>query len=272
MQLPEFETLLLSLDDRVLTVTLNRPEKLNALNEPMWREFKEVFEWADEQSALRAIVLAGSGRMFCAGIDLEMLQGIQSFASEDPARRMEQFRKHVLWLQSCFTAMETCRVPVITAIHSGCIGGAIDMVTAADIRYATEDAIFSVREVNVGLAADVGTLQRLPRLVPEGVAREWSITARDVPAEEALRYGLVSKVFPDRETMMAEVAKIAADIASKSPIAVRATKAVLNYSREHSIEHGLDYVATWNAGMLSRQDVMESVMAQMEKRAAQFED
>lgn len=271
MQMPDFQLLTVEFDERVLTVTLNRPDKLNALNEPLWREFREVFEWADQQNEIRAVILAGNGKHFCAGIDLEMLQGMHK-ESDDPARNAESMRRHILWLQECFTVIEQCRVPVIAAIHAGCIGGGVDMVTAADLRFATEDAIFCVKEVDVGLVADVGTLQRLPRLIPEGVAREWAMTARNVPAEEALRYGLVSRLFPDKESLMAGVREVAVGLANKSPIAMRATKAVMNYSREHSIEEGLNFVATWNAGIMSRQDIIESVTATMEKRAPQFED
>lgn len=271
MELPSYSTLLVDFEQHVLTVVLNRPEKLNALNEPMWREFRDVFEWADRQAEVRAVILAGSGRHFCAGIDLEMLQGTVDH-SADPARNAEAMRQHILWLQSCFTAVEKCRVPVIAAIHGGCIGGGVDMITAADLRYATEDATFCVKEVDVGLAADVGTLQRLPRLIPEGIARDWAMTARRVPAEEAMRFGLVSRLFADRDALLAGVREVALGIASKSPMAMRATKTVMNVSREQTIEQGLDFVATWNAGMMSRQDVMESIVSGMEKRAPQFED
>jgi len=271
MSLPEFTTLSLHVDGHVAEVALDRPDKANAMNEAMWPELRACFDWLDAEASVRVVILRGNGRHFCAGIDLEMLGGM--FGEDmEPARRAEAFRRHVLYLQDCLSAIEKCRVPVLAAIHSSCVGGAIDMVTCCDMRYASADAKFSVREVAVGLAADVGTLQRLPKLIPDGIAREMAYTARDVHADEALQMGLVNRVFDDRDALLAGVRDIAAGIASMPPLAVRGTKEMILYTRDHSVTDSLNYVATWNAGMLSAADVREALTAKMEKRAATFAD
>jgi enoyl-CoA hydratase len=271
MQMPAFTTLELCIDGRVAEVYLNRPDKANAMNRPMWDELQACFEWLDAEPRVRAVILAGNGRHFCAGIDLEML-GEMFGEGMEPARRLEAFRRHVLKLQGNLTAIEACRKPVLAAIHNSCVGGGIDMVTCCDMRYASEDAWFSVREVDMGLAADVGTLQRLPKLIPEGVAREMAYTARPVDAEEARAIGLVNRVYDSRESMLRDVREIAAAIAAKSPLAVRSTKEMLLYTRDHSVAEGLNYVATWNAGMLSSADVQEAMAAHLEKRAGNYPD
>jgi enoyl-CoA hydratase len=274
MTLPIFETLELARggeQGQVAEVHLNRPDKANAMNAAMWRELQSCFEWLDVEPTVRVVILAGRGKHFCAGIDLEMLS--EMFGEDmEPARRAEAFRRHVLSLQDNLSAIEKCRKPVLAAIHNSCVGGAIDMVTCCDMRYASEDAWFSVREVDVGLTADVGTLQRLPRLVPEGVAREMAYTARRVDAEEARQSGLVNRVYENRDLMMDAVREIAGAIAGKSPLAIRGTKEMLLYARDHSVADSLNYVATWNAGMLSSTDVREAITAQMEQRPARYDD
>ncbi len=269
---PTYETLEVTVEEQVATVCLNRPDKANSMNAPMWRELQACFEWLDAEPGVRAVILAGNGKHFCAGLDLAMFAGGQGGDTQDPGRGAEQFRRLALQLQDNLTAIEKCRVPVLAAIHYTCIGGGVDMTCCADMRYATEDAYFSIREIDIGMTADVGTLQRLPRIVPDGVVRELAYTGRNMDAEEAREVGFVNRVFPDRETMMREVTAIARSIASKSPLAVRGSKEMLLYARDHSVADGLNYVATWNAGMLSRQDLEAGIQAQMEKRQAVYED
>ncbi|MEM9314149.1 MAG: crotonase/enoyl-CoA hydratase family protein [Pseudomonadota bacterium] len=268
---PKFETLELTVENAVGEVFLNRPEKANSMSAAMWRELQECFEWLDSEPTVRAVILAAHGKHFCAGIDLEMLSGVSDEPGE-PSRRSEAVRRNVLRLQENLSAIEKCRKPVLVAIHNTCIGGGIDMVTCADMRYASADAWFSVREVDIGMTADVGTLQRLPKLIPYATACELAYTGRNVDAEEAQRLGLVNRVFADREELLREVRAIAANIASKSPLAVRGSKEMLLFSRDHSVQEGLNYVATWNAGMLSAQDLREGITAQWEKRAATYDD
>ncbi len=268
---PSFETLDLTLDGHVAVVNLNRPDKANSMNEAMWRELQLCFEWLDAEPAVRVVILAGHGRHFCAGIDLAMFSGLAG-ESADPARRAEHFRRQALRMQDNLTAIEKCRKPVLAAIHKTCIGAGMDLVCCCDMRYATEDTYFSVREIDIGMVADVGTLQRLPRLIPDGVARELAYTGRDMGAAEAREVGFVNRVCADRDSLLREVTAIARDIAAKSPLAVRGSKEMLLYSRDHPVRDGLNYVATWNAGMLSQVDLMAGIEAQANKAQASFDD
>ena len=271
MMPPSFETLDLSIEDQVATVCLNRPDKANSMNAAMWEELQSCFEWLDAEPLVRAAILAGNGKHFCAGLDLAMFSSL-SGTSPDPARRAEHLRRTILRLQDNLNAIEKCRVPVLAAIHNTCIGGGVDMTCCADMRYATQDAYFSIKEVDIGMTADVGTLQRLPRLIPDGVVRELAYTGRKLGAQEACEVGFVNRVFADKETMMSEVTAIAKSIASKSPLAVRGSKEMLLYSRDHSVAEGLNYIATWNAGMLSQADLEAGMQAQVNKTQAQYED
>jgi len=268
---PSFETLELQIEQQVATVSLNRPDKANSMNAAMWDELQTCFDWLDQEPSVRAVILAGNGKHFCAGVDLAMFGGLHG-ASSEPSRRAEHLRRTLLRLQDNLSAIEKCRVPVLAAIHKTCIGGGVDMTCCADMRYATQDAYFSIREIDIGMTADVGTLQRLPKIIPDGVVRELAYTGRDMGAQEARDVGFVNQVFEDRETMMREVTNIARDIASKSPLAVRGSKEMLLYSRDHSVAEGLNYIATWNAGMLSQADLQAGMQAQMEKKQAVYED
>ncbi len=271
--LPQLSTLTVRMDGQVAEISLNRPDRSNALNEAMWQELRTAMQWADAVPEVRAVVLAGAGKNFCAGIDLAMLGGVaQAVAHADPARSREKLRRLILDLQDCLSSIEQCRKPVLAAIHGACIGGALDMVTCCDMRYASAEAVFSVKEVDVGMTADVGTLQRLPRLVPDGVARELAYTGRNVEAAEAECIGLVNRVFASPEELAAGVMAMAQVIAAKSPLAIRGTKEMLNYGRDHSVVDGLNYIATWNAAMLMSADLNEAMAAAKERRAPKYLD
>ncbi|WP_374509580.1 crotonase/enoyl-CoA hydratase family protein [Niveibacterium sp.] len=271
--IPNLQTLALSLDSGVARITLNRPDKLNALNDEMWRELREAFTWADRTTAVRVVILSGNGRAFSTGIDLAMLAGLRErIRHADLARSQELLRALILDLQDCVSSIERCRKPVIAAIHGPCIGGAVDIISACDMRYASANAIFSVREIDIGMAADVGTLQRLPRIIPDGVARELAYTGRNVLADEAKEFGLVNRVFDTPDQLLEGVAEVAATVAAKSPLAIRGVKEMLNYGRDHSVEDGLRYVATWNASALLSEDMQESAAAMMQKRAPSYRD
>jgi len=273
MNRPNFSTLSLSLEQGIAEVRLNRPDKSNAMTEAMWQEIRLAFEWADTTPEARVVILSGSGRNFCAGIDLALLADIpRRIAHADGARSREALRRLILDMQDCLSSVESCRKPVLAAIHGACIGGALDLVTCCDMRYATVDAVFSVREIDVGMVADVGTLQRLPRLIPEGVARELAFTGRNFLADEAERVGLINRIFASPETLTATVLELAQSIAVKSPLAIRGIKEVMNYSRDHSVADGLNFVATWNASMLLSGDLGEAIAAQREKRLPRFAD
>jgi len=273
MQHPEFTSLTLHLADGIADICLNRPDKSNAMHDAMWQEIRQAFDWVDATPEARVAILSGAGRNFCAGIDLAMLGSIQQrIAHPDGARSREALRRLILDLQDCLSAIERCRKPVLAAIQGACVGGALDLVTCCDMRYAAADAVFSIKEIDLGMVADVGTLQRLPRLIGEGIARELAYTGRTVDAAEAAKTGLVNRVFASSEALTAGVREIAASIAAKSPLATRGLKEVMNYSREHSIADGLNYVATWNAALLLSGDLNECISAQRARRAANFAD
>ncbi|XP_030074226.1 delta(3,5)-Delta(2,4)-dienoyl-CoA isomerase, mitochondrial [Microcaecilia unicolor] len=254
--------------DKVLHVELNRPEKLNAMNLALWREMVECFNEIAGDSECNAVVLSGAGKAFTAGIDLMELGGaLLQPPGDDVARRAWNLRKNIVGAQESFTVIEKCSKPVIAAIHGPCIGAGVDMISACDIRYCTQDAWFQVKEVDMGLAADVGTLQRLPKIIGnQSLVNELCFTSRKMMSDEAKNCGLVGRVFPDKESMLQGAFDLASDIASKSPVAVQSTKINLVYSRNHSVSESLQYVATWNMSMLQTDDILKSVQAAMEKK------
>lgn len=274
MNLPAFSTLQVSLADHVAEIRLNRPDKSNALNDAMWQEIRQACDWLDATPQARVAILCGAGRNFCAGIDLGMLASIQQrIAHPDGARSREALRRLILDLQDCLNSLERCCKPIIAAIHGACVGGGLDLVACCDMRYASTDAVFSIKEIDIGMVADVGTLQRLPKLIGnQGIVREMAFTGRKVLADEAQRIGLVNQVFETREALQAGVREIALLIASKSPLSIRGTKEMLNYSRDHSVADGLNYIATWNAAMLMSSDLTTAMMASMSKQTPQFKD
>lgn len=257
-----------SAQKHVLHVQLNRPEKRNAMNRAFWRELVECFQKISKDSDCRAVVVSGAGKMFTSGIDLmDMASDILQPPGDDVARIAWYLRDLISRYQKTFTVIEKCPKPVIAAIQGGCIGGGVDLISACDIRYCTQDAFFQVKEVDVGLAADVGTLQRLPKVIGNrSLVNELTFTARKMMADEALNSGLVSRVFPDKDVMLNAAFALAADISSKSPVAVQGSKINLIYSRDHSVDESLDYMATWNMSMLQTQDIIKSVQAAMEKK------
>ena len=273
MPQPTFTTLALSLDQGIAEIRLARPDKSNAMNDAMWQEIRQAFDWVDATAAARVAILAGAGRNFCAGIDLAMLGSIQQrIANPDGARRREALRRLILDQQDCLSSIERCRKPVLAAIQGACVGGGLDLVSCCDMRYAAADAYFSIKEIDLAMVADVGTLQRLPRLIGEGTSRELAYTGRRVDAAEAEKLGLVNRLFASPEDLQTGVRAIAADIAGKSPLATRGLKEVMNYSRDHSIADGLNYVATWNAALLLSADLDECLAAQQENRPPNFAD
>ncbi|AYQ32310.1 crotonase/enoyl-CoA hydratase family protein [Runella sp. SP2] len=264
------ETFDLRIEDSIAWVYFNRPERANALNQKAWDEMKALFEELDENNDVRVIILSGHGKHFCAGIDLELLMNVAQFSQPCEGRKREQLRKKILALQAPINAIEQCSKPVIAAIKGGCIGGGIDIISACDMRYCIDDAYFTIKEIDMGMVADLGTLQRLPKIIPQGIARELAYTGRNVTGLEAERIGLVNRTFASAEEMYTEVMKIAQQIAGKSPLSIRGTKAIMNYSRDHSVTDGLDYMATWNAAMLLSDDLMEAFQAKMQKRPAVY--
>ena len=268
-----FQTIKVTLDGAVATIELHRPDKANAIDLTMWHEFREAMRWLDETAEARVAIISGAGRHFTAGIDLALLAGLHDMAKNDCAGRMgEKLRRIILDLQDTLSSIEQCRKPVIAAIHGACVGGGIDMITACDLRYCSADAYFLVKEIDVGLTADLGTLQRLPRLIGEGMARELAYTGRRMTGVEAHATHLVNQCYPNQTEMMTVVRALADVIASKSPLAMRGTKEMISYTRDHSIADGLSYVATWNAAMLFSSDLEEAMRSAREGRPATYSD
>lgn len=273
MQYGPYETLRVTGPaDGVLHVELNRPSKLNAMNEAFWREMRECFIAVAGDTDTRAVVISAQGRAFTAGLDLSDSGGGPGWDKElDAGRRSYHIRRHVLGVQESFNVIEACPQPVVVVGHGAVVGGGIDLMCACCVRYASSDAWFTIKEVDVGLAADVGTLQRLPKIVgSEGAVRELAYTARRFTAEEAHRLGLVSRVFGTRDEAVAGAMDLARQIAQKSPLAVVGTKRMITYARDHTIQDGLDYIATWNGSMLQAPDMAKAAKAGMQKQTAVF--
>jgi len=258
--------------DGIATITLNRPDKLNTMTPAFWSEFPRLVRQIDATGEARVVVLASTGRHFSAGMDLAVFGQGNGADAVEVGRLRANLRANVLHLQDTFTALEKARMPVLAAIQGGCIGGAVDMVTACDMRYASEDAFFCIQEINIGMTADVGTLQRLPKLIPEGVCRELAYTGRRMPAAEAKAVGLVNEVFSDHEVLLDGVQSIAVEIASRSPLAVWGSKEMITYARDHSTADALDHIATWQAGMFQPTDMLEAFGAKAEDRPTRFDD
>ena len=272
-EIPTYETLSISIENHIAHVQLSRPNELNSMNIAFWRELPVAVRDIDNEAAARVIVISSQGKHFTAGMDVSVFSNPNSINfSGDRARAAENFRRTVLQLQDTFNALEEIRIPVLVAIQGGCIGGGVDMVSAADCRYCTEDAFFTIKETELGMTADVGTLQRLPHIIPQGLVRELAYTGRKIFADEAKEAGLVNKVFPDQESMLAGVMEIAANIAKNSPLAVVGCKEMINYTRDHTVADSLDHIATWQSGMFSPEEMMKCFAAKAQRIAAEFDE
>ncbi|MCP4881276.1 MAG: enoyl-CoA hydratase [Gammaproteobacteria bacterium] len=260
-------------DNKVAHLRFNRPEAYNSLNMDFWQEFPTAIRHLDQQSLCRVLVISGEGKHFSAGMDLGVFSSGAIKRPKEAARRNEHLRQIVLQLQSIISSIEQARFPVLAAIQGGCIGGALDLVCACDCRYMSADAFASVEEAKLGLAADIGSLQRLPKLIGDGLARELAYTARRMPAEEALQWRLVNQVFDDAESLINGVMDIAAQMAKHSPMAIYSSKENLNYSRDHSVTESLRYQATWQAGMFQPEgDMMAALMGKGQKTEADYKE
>jgi len=271
--MPEFAGLHVETIDQIAHIWLNRPAKANALNGELWHSLRAAFQWVDATPAIRVVILEGAGEYFSAGIDFEFIQEVVAEVSElSPGHKEERLRRIIRDLQAAFNAVESCRKPVIAAVHGLCLGAGLDLIAVCDLRYASAEATFSLKEIDLGIVADIGSLQRLPYLIGEGLVRELAFTGRDVAAAEARQMGLLNQVFDDPAQLREGVTALARTIAAKSPLTVRGIKTVLNYCRDHSVASGLDYVATWNAAMLLSEDSQEAVLATLQKRTPEFKD
>jgi len=265
----------LKIKDHICSLVLNRPNELNTMTRDFWVELGDALEEINRDSEVRVVVLSSTGKHFCAGMDLSAFSnGVDDIPDDkkpDHARVGEVLYRTAKELQGYISKLEEIRVPVIAAVHGGVIGGALDLITACDMRFASNDAFFCIQEINIGMAADVGTLQRLPKIIPDSKMREMAYTGRRMLADEAKDSGLVGEVYETQDQMLDAVHKLAAEIASKSPVAIYGLKAVMNYSRDHNVSDSLDFNALWSGAMLSQADMTEAMTAQMEKRDANFD-
>ena len=261
--------------DHVCNMVLNRPNELNTMTRDFWVELGDALEEINRDSDVRVVILSSTGKHFCAGMDLSAFSNgvddIPDDSKPDHARVGEVLYRTAKELQGYISKLEQIRVPVIAAVHGGVIGGALDLITACDMRFASNDAFFCIQEINIGMAADVGTLQRLPKIIPDSKMREMAYSGRRMLADEAKDSGLVGGVYETHDEMMNAVNKLATEIASKSPVAIYGLKAVMNYSRDHNVNDSLDFNALWSGAMLSQKDMTEAMTAQMEKRDASFD-
>ena len=258
--------------DRVAHLRLSRPDELNTMVPEFWSELPAIVTAISRTASARVIVISSTGKHFSAGMDLSVFGG-DALTGDDAVelgRKQAGMRQKAKLLQWAFTALEKARVPVLAAVQGGVIGGAVDLVTACDLRYASADAFFCVQEINIGMTADVGTLQRLGKVIPEGVARELAFTGRRMSAQRAHEVGLVQHVYADHDALLAGVLDTAREIADKSPLAVWGTKVAMNYARDHSVDDALEQIATWQAGMFQPADMVEAFTAKAQKRPAVF--
>jgi enoyl-CoA hydratase len=279
-----FESPVLSIEveEAVATVWLDRPEARNAMGVDLWRDLPRAMEAVSTDAAVRVVVVAAKGPHFSVGLDLkamgETLTGggrgpSTTHSGEPPPSPADQGRRarlNILHLQGAITAVADCPKPVIAAVHGYCIGGGVDLIAACDIRLASADAVFSVREAKMAIVADLGSLQRLPAIISAGHLNELALTAKDINAERAKEIGLVNDVAADADGVAKAARALAGEIAANSPLAVQGTKAVLRANEGRTVAQGLDYVATWNAAQLASHDLTEAVSAFMEKRQPKF--
>ncbi len=275
-----FESPVLSIEPEgpVATLWLDRPEARNAMGPDLWRDLPRAMEALSGDDSVRCVVIAAKGPHFSVGLDLKAMGSVLTAGGggsgdgrpPSMAVRARVGRTNILHLQDAVTSVARCPKPVIAAVHGYCIGGGVDLIAACDVRLAAADAVFSVREAKIAIVADLGSLQRLPRIISAGHLAELAYTGKDIGAERAKEIGLVNDVAADAEGVRKAALALAAEIAANSPVAVQGTKAVLAANDGRTVSEGLEYVATWNAGMLASDDLVEAVTAFMEKRPPRF--
>jgi enoyl-CoA hydratase len=258
-----------STTDGVSVIEMNRPEALNAMNVAFWVELPEIIKSLDAAGQTRVAVLQGAGRLFSAGMDISMFSKDSALTTESVLER-ERFRLQLVALQRSFESIAQARFPVIAAIHGACIGGAVDLITACCLRYATKDAYFCIEEINIGMMADVGTLQRIPKQLPDAVVRELAYTGDRLGAERAERLGFVNGLFDDKAALLAGVMAIAKKIASKAPVAIAATKQMVSYARDHSVAESFAMLNALQPSVFSAADIQAAMLARGRKQVAEF--
>ena len=261
----------LSHDNGVAHLRLNRPERMNTMTPAFFPAIRDAVRALGDAGETRALVLSSTGKHFSAGMALDVFAGDDSMLVTGSARQRLAFQEFLRKLMDCFSALDEARFPVICAIQGGCIGGGLDLVTACDIRLCSADAFFAVQEINIGMAADVGSLQRLPKIVPQAVAREMAYTGERMNAERALAVGLVNAVLPDAAALLDRAMTLARTIAAKSPLAIAGTKLALNHARDHSTASALHQMTLLQSAIFDTGEIATAIAAWKEKRSAEFE-
>ena len=259
----------LTIEDHIAHLVLKQPDTLNTMGPVFWRELDTVLTDLHQGNAARALVISSTGKHFCAGMALDTFAGAIQMNDQSPEGRAAMFDS-LSDMQATFTKLEKLRIPVIAALQGGCIGGAVDMVTACCLRYASADAFFCIQEINIGMVADVGTLQRLPKLIPLAVVKELAYTGRRLQAEQALQYGLVNAVLPTADAALDAAMQCAREIAAKPPVAIWGTKQAIHYARDHTVDESLAQMGWLQAAIWSNRHVGEAVTAMKSKRSGDF--
>ena len=259
----------LNIQDHIAHLVLNRPQALNTLDLVFWRELDDVLQDLHQGNQARVLLISSTGKHFSAGMSLDVFGTSVSMDDQSPEGRAA-IADLLTGLQATFTRLENLRIPVIVALHGGCIGGAVDMVTATCLRYASADTFFCIQEINIGMVADVGTLQRLPKLMPMAVVKELAYTGRRMNADKALQHGLVNEIFADQASTLAAAMQAAQEIASKPPIAIWGSKQALHYARDHSTADALQQMGWLQSGIWSNAHVQEAIAAFQNKRSGNF--
>jgi len=257
-------------DGPIGTVWLDRPDKLNAMGKAFWTDLPLAMQAVGADQAVRVIIIAARGKAFTVGLDLTEFSDVSVGSGNSPAAKAQSAYREIKRMQQAFTAIADCQRPVIAAVHGYCLGGGIDLITAADIRIAAKDAVFSVRETKLAIVADVGTLQRLPRILSPGQVAELAYTGKDIDAARAEKIGLVNDLYEDVDRLHKAARSLAEEIAANSPLVVQGTKHILRANEGRTVEQALDYVALYNASHLQSADLMEAIAAHIENRPPTF--
>lgn len=264
--MPSFE---ITRDGAVAHLRFTRPEASNAMDMDFWRRFGPQLRALDATGDVHALVISGEGRNFCAGMDISIFSD-GAILNADKATDRQAFHQTARELQDTLTTLEKVRFPVIAAIQGACVGGGLDLIAACDIRLASADAYFRIEEINIGMMADIGSLQRLPKLMPAGVVRELAFTGSTLTVERAERLGVVNAIHPDAEAVVAAALEMAKRIASKAPLAISGSKAALNHARDHTVAEGLEWIAVMQGSLWSPADVMAAIQSRMARTEAEF--
>ena len=267
-----YECFTVTIEDKIAHIQMSRPEAFNTMNKAFWNDLPEIVKDIDNNARARVIVISSTGKHFSGGMDTSVFTDKRDAPKHDRYIMAEALRSNIRHIQNSFSCLENARMPVLFALHGGVIGGAVDMISAGDIRWCTKDAFFSIMETNIAMTADVGTFPRLQRYIPEGWVKQMAYTGMRLPAAKAQEIGLVNDVFDTPEEMMEAVMGVAREIAGNSPLAVTGCKVLINYGRDHNTADTLDYIGVWNAAMFPPPHMAEAFKARVEKRDPEYPD